>query len=62
MLDDHDLARPEQVGGQEERAEGVAGGAAGVVDYVGFAEGEGEELRRGEAGVHACYYRFVSKG
>lgn len=40
MLDEEDFGGAGEVLGDEEATEGVAGGTAGVADYVGSAEGD----------------------
>lgn len=53
MFYQEDLLGAEELLGDNERAEGFAGGAAGVADYVGVAEGDAEGGGGVDAGVHA---------
>ena len=56
MLDDEDFGRLEQLLGDDEGAEGVAGAAAGVADDMGVAGGDAEGGVGVDAAVHAGYY------
>ncbi len=55
MLDDEDFGGLEQLLGDDEGAEGVAGAAAGVADDVGVAGGDAEGGVGVDAAVHAGY-------
>ena len=55
MLDDEDFGRLEQLLGDDEGAEGVAGAAAGVADDMGVAGGDAEGGVGVDAAVHAGY-------
>ena len=53
MLDEHYLARPEEMLRDQNRSESVFGVASGVSDDVGVAEGDTEGCGWVDAGVHA---------
>lgn len=55
VLDDEDFGRLEQLLGDDEGAEGVAGAAAGVADNVGVAGGDAEGGVGVDTAVHAGY-------
>lgn len=55
VLDDEHLRGAEELLGDDDRPESVAGAAAGVADDVGVAEGDAEGGGGVDAAVHAGY-------
>jgi hypothetical protein len=56
-MDDHHLARAQQMLRDDERADGVGGAPAGVADHVGVALLEPQEPRGVQPGIHAGDHR-----
>ena len=62
VMDHDDLARAEQLLGDDQRAEGVTGEAPGIADDVRIAFLEAKRPRGNESGVHAGDDRDLPRG